>query len=127
MKMPPSVSVKAKTFTPVSHLNTSPSTSSKEMASPAGAANVTSGISSAVMTSLTKKSRADPFASGGTTSLSGPTSDVMSIRVIARSVRLTTPSSGTRRRILYLAATPPLPPPPPSPSPPVPISSSWGM
>ena len=100
IKMPPSSSVKAKTFTPVSHLNTSSSTSSKEIVSPVGAAKVTSGISSAVMTSLTKKSRADPFASGGTTSLSGPTSDVMSIRVIARSVRLTTPSSGTRLNIL---------------------------
>ena len=100
MKMPPSVSVKAKTFTPVSHLNTSPSTSSKEMASPAGAANVTSGISSAVMTSLTKKSRADPFASGGTTSRSGPLSVAMSTRVTARSVSTTVPSSGMRFSIL---------------------------
>ena len=100
MKMPPSVSVKAKTFTPVSHLNTSSSTSSKDMVSPDGAAKVTSGISSAVMTSLTKKSLAVPFASGGTTSRSEPPSVAMSTRVTARSVNTTVPSSGTRLNIL---------------------------
>ena len=97
MKMPWSVSVNAKTFTPISHLNTSSSTSSKEIVSPVGAAKVTSGISSAVMTSRTKKSRIAPLTRGGTVSFSGSVA-ATSIRVTARSVSATHPSSGTRFR-----------------------------
>ena len=96
------------------------------MVSPDGAANVTSGTSSAVTMRRTKKSRAAPSVPGGTTSVSGPPSVAISTRVTAWSVSATLPSSGTRRRSRYLAAEPPLPPPP-LPPPPVSISSSWGM
>ena len=107
MKIPASVSVNAKTFTPISHLKTSSSTSSYETVSPAGATKEISGTSSAVMTMRTKKSLTEPLTCGGKTSIRGSVV-LTSTRVTDWSVIRTLFVSGIRRRRRYRDAPAPV-------------------